>query len=75
MKYNFSLYLFSVSLNGIQLFTEFTASHSLVRIDNTNKIQKTLGLKYQIPTWYRFGIGIPKRWYTNGIFNFYYPGN
>ena len=51
-----------------QLFTEFTASYTLVRIDNTNTITKTLGLKYQIPSWYRFGIGIPKSSYPIDIF-------
>ena len=33
-----------------QLFTEYTASYTLARIDNTNKIPKTLGLKYQMPS-------------------------
>ena len=32
----------------------------LDKMDNTSKIPKTLGLKYKIPSWYRFGIGIPK---------------
>ena len=51
-----------------QLFTELAASYALARIDNTNKIPKTLGLKYQIKSWYWFGIGIPKSWYLIDIF-------
>ena len=50
-------------------------SYTLVRIDNTNKIPKTLELKYQIPSWYRFGIGIPKRWYPIDIFRQYIHSN
>ena len=32
-------------------------SLTLARIHNTNKIQNALALNYQIPSWYRFGIG------------------
>ena len=50
-------------------FSEIADTYALVRIDNTNKIQKKkLGLKCQIPSWYRFGIGIPKSWYPIDIF-------
>ena len=56
------------NMREYQLLTEFTASYTLVMIANTNKIPKTLGLKYQIPSWYRFGIGIPKSWYPIDIF-------
>ena len=49
-------------------------SHSLLNIskdDNTNKIPKTLWLKYQMPSWYQFGIGVPKSLYPIDIFNTY----
>ena len=52
-----------------QLFTELSASYTLVSVANTNKISKALGLKYQIPSWYRFGINIPKSWYPIDIFS------
>ena len=40
-----------------------------MRVYDTNKIPNTLRLKYQIPIWYRFGIGMPKSWYLIDISN------
>ena len=57
------------------LFTEYIASYTLGKIANTNKIPKTLGLKYQKPSWYRFNIAIPKSWYPIDIFTTYPPSD
>ena len=61
-------------LNNMREIPIFYRIHSHLHISwigNTNRVPKTLRLKYQIPSWYRFGIGIPKRWYPIDLFSAY----
>ena len=57
------------NIREMPTFSKVTVSFTVAMIHNTNKIPNVLASKRQIPTWYRFGIGMPKSWYLIDISN------